>query len=142
MTVDMCLGLAKAKNLTYAALQAGMYCFGGMDISMYTITGTCSSLCKGNGYTMCGGSCANDIYLTGEVSFRIRVGAREGPGDAMRLVQLLMQWQAWLCFFNAPTHLLSTPLVVCCASRRHLHVSSAAFIDLLQQCQLGASQQV
>lgn len=62
----MCRAMALAQGLAYAAVQARTYCFGGTDISNYTITGTCTSVCGGDPSTVCGGLCANAIFTLGE----------------------------------------------------------------------------
>lgn len=72
MTPTMCIGMAVAKKLAYAAVQASTYCFGGVDISSYNTPGTCS-LCDGLPYTLCGGACSHVIFHSGELSLRTRL---------------------------------------------------------------------
>jgi hypothetical protein len=63
MTVEVCLGLAKAAGYVYAALQQRTYCYGGNDITAFAELGNCNAPCGGDVSRMCGGSCTNAIYL-------------------------------------------------------------------------------
>jgi hypothetical protein len=65
MTVDQCVGAVAAAGYKYAAVQYGIHCFGGNNISAYdgyANNQICSVPCAGNATQVCGGGCANSIY--------------------------------------------------------------------------------
>jgi len=65
MTIDKCFSLAKSGGYTLFALQWGIECFVGWDVSLATSLGVskaCTFTCPGNTYTKCGGSWSNSLY--------------------------------------------------------------------------------
>jgi hypothetical protein len=62
MTVEKCAAAVAAAGYKYAAVQYGIQCYGGNDISAYVEQGTCNTPCAGNSDQICGGGCANSIY--------------------------------------------------------------------------------
>jgi hypothetical protein len=62
MTIELCAGMASARGFTYSAVQSHQQCFGGNDVSRYSLPGTCNLPCSGNTSQICGGDCANSIY--------------------------------------------------------------------------------
>lgn len=64
VTIDRCVQLARAAGYKYAGVQYSRQCFGGNDISSFTLPGTCNMTCMGDPRQNCGGICSNAIYVT------------------------------------------------------------------------------
>lgn len=64
-SVESCAALAMAAGYPVFGVQAGSYCFGGMDESYAVSAGrssNCNTQCTANDQQICGGAWANSVY--------------------------------------------------------------------------------
>src|SRR5205807_8062765 len=65
-TIESCVAEAKAAGWSYAALQAGGYCFGGASVSTRRSDSECNTPCTANVLEVCGGASRNSVYATND----------------------------------------------------------------------------
>lgn len=65
---ELCIKAAARRGMLYAAVENGLECYGGDDVSAFTsVSSDCTSSCTGETSSTCGGSCAAEIYDTGKI---------------------------------------------------------------------------